>query len=118
MSKEQNELKNKTMKTYNFLKCMYEDEYYPTFLVDKCKHILIELCFTIETEQPKDLDNLYKITHQATDKFNDLCEEFVSNDSEIETVARDCIGEDFYFIAQTYGYTDADNEELIITRDW
>lgn len=82
------------------------------------KDILIDLCFQIESEQPKSLEELYKLTHAATEKFNDLEEVFEENDSEIETAARDCIGTDFLYIANSYGFAEADNEELIATRDW
>lgn len=115
---EQSALKNETISTYSFLKEMYEDDYFPRHLVDKGKAILIDLCYQIEQQQPKDLEALYQLTHAATDRFNELQEEFYENDSEIETVARDCIGMDFEFIATTYGFEDADTEELIGTRDW
>ena len=118
MAKMQTELNNETVKNYSFLTVMYEDNYFPNKLVDKGKAILVNLCFQIEKKQPKTLDDLYKLTHSATDKFNDLQEEFDENDSEIETVARDCIGTDFEFIANAYGFKDADTEELIATRDW
>lgn len=110
MSKKYGDLNNEKVRTYTFLKWMYDDAYFPNFLVDKGKQILIDLCFDIETKQPKNLRELYKLTHKATDKFNDLQEEFEDNNSELETVARDCIGVDFYFIAQAYGYADADME--------
>ena len=118
MAKKQTDLKNEAIKNYSFLKEMYEESYFPNKLVDKGKSILVELCFEIEQKQPKSLDELYELTHAATDKFNDLQEEFYDNDSEIETVARDCIGTDFEFIAHSYGFEDADTEELIATRDW
>ncbi len=118
MAKAQTDLSNPLVKEYSFLKDLYEDEYFPDQLVDKGKAILIDLCFQIEETRPKNLDDLYQLTHSATDKFNDLQEEFEENDSEIETVARDCIGTDFEFIATAYGFEDADVEELIATRDW
>jgi hypothetical protein len=37
---------------------------------------------------------------------------------DIETVAREEIAEDFCFVAQAYGFADANVEELIATRDW
>lgn len=61
---------------------------------------------------------MYELSHAATEKFNNLQEEFYESDSEIETVAMDCIGTDFEFIAFSYGYKDADVEELIAPRDW
>ena len=118
MAKEQKELTNEKIKNYSFLDEMYKDDYFPNVCVDMGKEILIDLCFQIERENPKNLGELYKLTHIATEKFNDLEEVFDENDSEIETVARDCIGTDFLFIANSYGFNDADNEELIATRDW
>ena len=74
-------------------------------------------CDSIELEKPRDLQALYALTHAATDEFNALAEAFYEHDSEIETAARECIAEDFGFIASTYGF-DADIEEMIATRDW
>lgn len=109
---------NSKIAEYEFLEGMYRDGYFPDFLVDKGKAILMGLCDQIETQSPADLDALYQLTHAATDRFNDLEEEFEENDSEIETAARDCIATDFEFIAKAYGFEDADVEELIATRDW
>ena len=101
---------------YSFLEEMYMDGYFPNFLVDKCKEVLLDLCGRIEDESPT-LSRLYELSHAATEEFNRLAIEFEENESEIETAARDCIGMDFYFISQAYGY-DADVEELILPRDW
>lgn len=113
----QMELKNEKVRSYSFLKEMYDDSYFPNHLVDKGKNILLNLCSKIETTKPKNLKELYSITHKSTEDFNDLQEEFYQNDSEIETAARECIAMDFEFIANAYGF-EADVEELIATRDW
>jgi hypothetical protein len=118
MAKEQKELMNEKVKNYSFLDEMYQDGYFPNNCVDMGKEILIDLCFQIENEKPKTLEELYKLTHTATEKFNDLEEVFYENDSEIETAARDCIGTNFLYIANSYHFTEADNEELIATREW
>lgn len=118
MSNEQALLKNEQVRAHFFLDEMYKDDWFPDFLVDKGKQILIDLCFEIESIQPKDLQTLYQLTHQATNLFNDLEDEFEENDSELETVARECICLDFEFIAQAYGFKDADFEELTGTRNW
>jgi len=114
---KQENLKNEKMKNYAFLKDMYSDSYFPKLLVDKVKTILIELSFDIEKTSPKNLDELYKLTHAATIKINDLQNEFFEQNSEIETGARESIGADFDFIAKAYGF-DADGEELIAPREW
>ncbi len=114
---KQTELTNAKLKDYAFLDCMYNDSYFPKFLVDKCKNILLNLCGDIETDKPKNLTELYTLTHRATNEINNLQDEFFKNDSEIETGARECLGADFDYIAKAYGF-DADIEELIATRDW
>lgn len=115
--KSQTDLSNPKVKNHTFLKCMYNDPYFPNHLVDKCKDILINLSHRIENEKPVDLTELYDLTHEATDQLNDLQEEFYENDSEIETAARECLAADFEFISVSYGFV-ADIEELIATRDW
>ena len=109
---------NEKLTDYKLLAEMYSDAYFPDFLVDKGKAILVGLCEQIESSKPADLAALYKLTHAATEAFNDLQEEFDANDSEIETVARDCIGMDFEHRAKAYGFADADVEKLISPRDW
>jgi len=114
---EQAELTNSKIKEYSFLDCMYQDAYFPKFLVDKCKNILVNLCSKIETTKPSNLEELYKLTHAATNEINDLQDEFFKNNSEIETGARECLAVNFEFVAKAYGF-EADIEELIATRDW
>lgn len=103
---------------HEFLIGMYGDDYYPKHVVDLGKAILVRLCERIEVEQPADLAALYAITVVSTEEFNELESEFEAAGSEIETVAREWIGEEFWFIACAYGFTDADVEELIAARDW
>jgi len=97
---------------------MYRDDSFPKHLVDEGKQILVRLAERIEQDKPADVAALYVLTHAATDEFNELGEEFYERDSEIETSAAECIADDFAFIAEAYGFADADLEELIATRDW
>lgn len=110
-------IQNQQILAHQFLYEMQEDSYFPTAQVEKGKSILLQLCEAIETAKPNSLEQLYILTHAATEEFNHLAEEFEDNDAEIETAARDNIGSDFYFIATTYGF-EADIEVLIATREW
>lgn len=110
-------LTNEKVKSYEFLRDMVEDSYFPSQLVDKGKAILLDLCQEIEAKSPRSLAELYVLTHAATERFNRLDKEFWENGSEIETVARESIGADFAFIASAYNF-EADVEELIATREW
>lgn len=111
------EIKNKKIQEHNFLTAMYTDAYFPTFLVDKIQAILIELCISIESKNPENLKELYVLTHHATEKINNLEEEFYANESELETGAREAIGAAFEWVANAYNF-DADIEELIAPREW
>ena len=94
---------------------MYDDSYFPDHLVKQGEEILLRLCEVLENNPPDGPAALYVLAQQATEEFNDAFDEA---GSEIETVARDSIGESFYLIARAYGFEDADPEELIATRDW
>ncbi|MFE2884595.1 DUF5713 family protein [Streptomyces graminifolii] len=109
---------NEQITEHDFLRGLYRDGYYPDHVVDLGKAVLLRLCERIETERPADLPALYALTEVATEEFNALQDDFEAADSEIETVAREEIAEDFWFVAKAYGFADADVEELIAVRDW
>jgi Family of unknown function (DUF5713) len=110
-------IKNESILGRQFLREMQQDSYFPEALVAKGKSILVALCEAIEAQAPKSLEQLYVLTHAATEEFNVLGEEFEENGSELETAARESIGGDFDFIAKSYGF-EADIEELIASREW
>ncbi len=112
------EIKNLQIKNHPMLKEMYDDAYYPDFLVDKIKLILLEMCHEIEHTTPADVPALLQITHAATERINDLEDEFGEHDSELETVAREVMAADFGFIVQAYGFAGVDIEDVIAPRDW
>jgi hypothetical protein len=107
-------ISNQQVTAHSFLEALYRDGYYPDRAVDRGKEILLRLCERIEVDRPADLAALYVLTQAATEEFNDLQDD----DFDIETVAREAIAENFWFVADAYGFADADVEELIATRDW
>jgi hypothetical protein len=109
---------NEQIRNRQLLADMYADDYFPDFLVDKIKAILLDLCEQIERERPKDEQSLLKLTHAATERINGLAEEFEENDSELETGAREAMGAEFAYIVRAYGFEDVDIEEVIAPRDW
>ena len=109
---------NRQAAEHAFLRGLYVDAYFPDHVVDKGKAILLRLCERIEAERPSDLAALYALTADATEEFNALDVEFAAAGSEIETVAREEIAGDFWFVASAYGYPDADVEKLIAPRHW
>lgn len=101
---------------YVLLDEMYQDEYYPDFLVDKVKDELQKVIDLLESGET-DTEVIQKKLDEMTCAINDLQEEFDENDSEIETVARDCIGETVGYVLEWFDIP-IDMEEAIRERDW
>lgn len=101
---------------FRYLPEMYEDEYFPNFLVDKIKDTIKETVKFIE-EVNHTTDEIQESFDQMILKINDLQEEFDENDSEIETIARDSIGMTVDKIL-AYFEIDIDVEEAMRERDW
>lgn len=101
---------------YQFLKGMYNDGYFPDFLVDKIREELEKVVAFLETEVT-DLALIQEKFDTMTLAINDLQEEFVENESEIETAARDCIATDVIEILK-YFEIDLDVDDAIGERDW
>ena len=101
----------------DFLHGMYKDGYFPDFLVDKIKNILLEVCSQIEEKKPSFHDEIFAITHTAVEKINHLEEVFEENDSELETEVREVLGADFDFIVNAYGFNEVDIEDVIAPRE-
>ena len=101
---------------YKLLDEMYQDEYYPNFLVDKVKDELQKAINLLETGET-DTEIIQKKLDEAICAINDLQEEFDENDSEIETAARDCIATDVIEILNWFEI-DIDVEDALGERDW
>ena len=101
---------------YQMLAEMYQDDYYPDFLVDKISALLRKVIALLENDET-DLKVIQSALDEAVEGINDLQAEFDENDSEIETVARDCIGTTVEYILR-YFDIDIDIEEAIRERDW
>ena len=101
---------------YKLLDEMYQDDYYPAFLVDKVKDELQKVITLLESGETN-TKVIQKTLDKAVCGINDLQDEFYENNSEIETVARDCIGVTVAYILEWFGIP-IDIEEAIRERDW
>lgn len=102
--------------THMLLESMYEDHYYPKFLVDKLKYILMQLVLYLDSGKRKK-EEIQEKLDEITIQINNLQEEFYENDSEIETVARDCIAGDVEKILEFFD-VEIELEEALRERDW
>jgi len=87
---------------YKLLDEMYQDNYYPTFLVDKVKDELQKVIDLLESGET-DTEVVQETLDEAVCGINDLQEEFVA-----ATVA---------YILEWFGIP-IDTEEAIRERDW
>ena len=101
---------------YKLLDEMYQDEYYPDFLVDRVKEELQKVIGLLESGETH-TEVVQETLDEAVCGINDLQEEFDENDSEIETVARECIAENVAYILEWFSIP-IDTEEAIRERDW
>lgn len=101
---------------YRLLEDMYQDSYFPDFLVDKVKTLVQEVIVYLETGE-KDLEKIQEKFDEMTLAINDLQQEFEENDSELETGARESIGETVEYILKWFDI-DIDVEDAIGERDW
>ena len=101
---------------YKLLDEMYQDNYYATFLVDKVKDELQKVIDLLESGET-DTEVVQETLDEAVCGINDLQEEFDEHDSEIETVARECIAATVAYILEWFGIP-IDTEEAIRERDW
>ena len=95
---------------------MYNDDYFPNFLVDKIKVLLMSGVELLENGEC-DIEKIQNKFDEITMGINDLQEEFFDNDSELETGARESIAQTVVDIIKHFNLN-IDVEELIRERDW
>ncbi|WP_374966237.1 DUF5713 family protein [Lysinibacillus sp. RS5] len=101
---------------FKYLVDMYENTFFPTFLVDKLKLHIVKVVHFIE-ESTHTVEEIQEKLDEMTIAINELQNEFYENGSEIETFARDSIGLTVEEILQ-YFEIDIDIEEALRERDW
>ena len=101
---------------YKLLEEMYQDEYYPDFLVDRVRDEIQKVISLLESGET-DTEAVQEKLDEAVCAINDLQEEFDENDSEIETMARECIAAAVAYILEWFGIP-IDIEEAVRERDW
>ena len=95
---------------------MIHDDYYPKFLVEKVKTLIVPVIKLLESGETNK-ETIQSKLDEMTLAINDLQEEFDENNSEIETVARDSIGVTIGYILDWF-CIDIDMETAIRERDW
>lgn len=102
---------------YVLLQNMYEDAYYPHYLVDKIKWQFIHLIEYLEGTDLRDTSLLQDKLDEFTMSLNSLQQEFWDQDSEIETVASESIAATLEYILQWFEI-DISIEDALREREW
>lgn len=100
----------------NYLNEMYNDSYYPDFLVDKIKEEILKFEFYLKNKNIS-INDIQKKLDEMTLSINNIEEEFNQNQSEIETVARESICDTVFLILKKYNVK-IDIEEALRLREW
>ncbi|ECL7897229.1 TPA: hypothetical protein LWI60_002770 [Listeria innocua] len=104
------------MAEIKYLEGMYQDSFFPTFLVDKLKLYMLDMVQFLE-QGSHDTETIQGKLDEMTLAINALQDEFYENESELETGARDSIAETIIPILAHYKI-DIDIEELLREREW
>ena len=102
---------------YVLLQNMFEDTYYPQFLVEKIKWQFIHLIEFLEGTDVKELSLIQDKLDEFTIFINTLQQEFWDQDSEIETVASESIANTLEYILNWFK-VDVGIEDALREREW
>ena len=102
---------------YVLLQNMFEDTYYPQFLVEKIKWQFIHLIEFLEGTDVKELSLIQDKLDEFTIFINTLQQEFWDQDSEIETVASESIANTLEYILNLFK-VDVGIEDALREREW
>ena len=75
---------------YILLEELYEDSFYPDFLIDKIKYLLEDFINFVE-QKPKNMADVGDKIYDLIQNANSLQYEFLDNDSEYDNIARECL---------------------------
>ena len=102
---------------YVLLQNMFEDTYYPQFLVEKIKWQFIHLIEFLESADGKELPLIQDKLDEFTMFINNMQQEFWDQDSEIETVASESIANTLEYILNWFK-VDVGIEDALREREW
>ena len=102
---------------YVLLQNMFEDTYYPQFLVEKIKWQFIHLIEFLEGTDVKEVSLIQDKLDEFTMFINNLQQEFWDQDSEIETVASESITNTLEYILNWFK-VDVGIEDALREREW
>ena len=101
---------------YILLEELYEDSFYPDFLIDKIKYLLEDFINFVE-QKPKNMADVGDKIYDLIQNANSLQYEFLDNDSEYDNIARECLIRNLEYIIQWF-HLAINLEEALAEREW
>lgn len=101
---------------YILLEELYEDSFYPDFLIDKIKYLLEDFINFVE-QKPKNMADVGDKIYDLIQNANSLQYEFLDNDSEYDNIARECLIRNLENIIQWF-HLPINLEEALAEREW
>ena len=95
---------------------LYEDSFYPDFLIDKIKYLLEDFINFVE-QKPKNMADVGDKIYDLIQNANSLQYEFLDNDSEYDNIARECLIRKLEYINQWF-HLPINLEEALAEREW
>lgn len=95
---------------------LYEDSFYPDFLIDKIKYLLEDFINFVE-QKPKNMADVGDKIYDLIQNANSLQYEFLDNDSEYDNIARECLIRNLESIIQWF-HLPINLEEALAEREW
>lgn len=101
---------------YILLEKLYEDSFYPDFLIDKIKYLLEDFINFVE-QKPKNMADVGDKIYDLIQNANSLQYEFLDNDSEYDNIAREYLIRNLEYIIQWF-HLPINLEEALAEREW
>lgn len=95
---------------------LYEDSFYPDFLIDKIKYLLEDFINFVE-QKPKNMADVGDKIYDLIQNANSLQYEFLDNDSEYDNIAREYLIRNLEYIIQWF-HLPINLEEALAEREW
>lgn len=101
---------------YILLEELYEDSFYPDFLIDKIKYLLEDFINFVE-QKPKNMADVGDKIYDLIQNANSLQYEILDNDSEYDNIAREYLIRNLEYIIQWF-HLPINLEEALAEREW
>lgn len=101
---------------YILLEELYEDSFYPDFLIDKIKYLLEDFINFVE-QKPKNMADVGDKIYDLIQNANSLQYEFLDNDSEYDNIAREYLIRNLEYIIQWF-HLPINLEGALAEREW